>query len=110
MSKGVNILATFSNSQEANYVTSNGVHNGLEALGVKTRIIESIPTKYFVVDSKNVLLFLAEPENEACVRIQGKALCRILRDSFNEAWGKARVSNSHQNFSPNLNVQNRKKF
>ena len=110
LSRGVSVLALCSNSQEANNDASSGVLSSLEALGVKTRILESISTKYFVVDSKNVLLFLAEPENEACVRIQGKALCHVLRDSFNAAWGNARISSSNHNLSPNLNVPIRKLF
>jgi sugar-specific transcriptional regulator TrmB len=110
LSRGVNIRALCSIGQGANAEASTGFSNTLATLGVKTRLQQFIPSKYFVVDSKSVLLFLAEPEKEACVQIQGKTLCRVLRDSFTDAWEKARILNYNSGFNPKLNAQTVKNF
>jgi len=110
LSQGVSIRAIYYESQGEKYDASRDLSSSLAIPGIKTRMLESIPTKYFVVDAQSVLLFLAQHNKDACLQIQGKALCHVFRDSFTEAWEKAGTLSYNDKFNLHLNVQTTKHF
>jgi sugar-specific transcriptional regulator TrmB len=85
--KGVSVTALSPNNRAINKVP-NGLYNGLSSLGVTTDRIESNPTKFMVVDDRNVSLIIDSDEEEIFVHITGGPLCKALRDSLQRANGK----------------------
>jgi hypothetical protein len=65
--------------------------------GVNTQLLESVPSKYIMVDNKSVSLLLDSYEQETCVQIQSPALCRVLRESFIQKWEKNRALTQKHN-------------
>jgi sugar-specific transcriptional regulator TrmB len=101
--RGISINAICPNGPPAKK-GSNGVPNGLLGLGVNTRALGSPPSKFIIVDNKSVSLILNGYEVETCIQIQGTALCRVLRESFKETWGKGgTLAQNHKNKKLNLN-------
>jgi len=102
LDKGVRIRALWSNNTATNNGTSN-LPNTLTNLGINTRLLETSLSKYFIVDNKSVMLILGEQEKGTYIQIQGRSLCRVLRESFSSDWEKATPLNyNHNHNKPNL--------
>lgn len=96
--KGVSINAICPRLPVADNGVSNGLLDELAGLGVNARVLDSVLSKYIIVDNQNVSLFLDGYEEETCVEIQSAMLCQVLRESFILNWGNARtLTQNHKN-------------
>lgn len=75
-------------------------------LGVDIRVLDTLEDRYYVLDDKNVFTFIAKFGEEICLQIHGSALCRVLKDRFEETWKKARVMRQRMNARKNMNRVN----
>jgi sugar-specific transcriptional regulator TrmB len=89
--KGVSINATCPRLPATDNGISKDLIGKLEGLGVKIRVLESIPSKYLIVDNRSVSLFIDGYEDETCILIQSPALCQVLRESFMLKWETGRT-------------------
>jgi len=70
--------------------SSNDVLGRLLDLGVKVRVQEAVRDKYYVVDDKSASAFVNSSGEDICLQIHGTALCRVLKERFEERWEQAR--------------------
>ena len=91
--KGVSIDAICSSLPSASGGFSNGLGllDELVGLGVNVRVLESVSSKYIMVDNLTVSIFLESYEEETCVQIQSSVLCQVLRENFMLKWGNGRT-------------------
>jgi len=89
--KGVSINAICHSLPATDNSMSKELIDKLVGLGVKIRVLESIPSKYLMVDNRSVSLFIDGYEDETCIQIQSPALCQVLRESFMLKWETGRT-------------------
>jgi sugar-specific transcriptional regulator TrmB len=69
-------------------------------LGVDIRFLDGLGDRYYVVDDKCVSIFSGTFGEDICLEIHGPALCRLLRERFQDAWNRATAlglkSNNHK--------------
>jgi len=54
-------------------------------------VSDILTTGFNVVDDKCASMFIKIFGHDICLQIHGSALCRVLRERFEETWKKARV-------------------
>jgi sugar-specific transcriptional regulator TrmB len=95
ISKGVSVRAIFPKIS----VRDKSYFSIISEQGVNLRLLETLPSKYIVVDEKSVSLIIEGLSEPTCVQIHGAGLCKVLRDRFAEEWEKAKPF-AREIFSP----------
>jgi len=87
LKRGVNVKVICSKVDE----TTKDIFGRLTDLGLKIRFSDALADRYYVLDDKSAFTFIGRFGEEVCLLVHGPALCRVLKDRFNEAWEQARA-------------------
>jgi sugar-specific transcriptional regulator TrmB len=60
-------------------------------LGLNIRMQDGVAEKYYVMDNKYTTMFLQNFDENVCLQIHCSALCRVLKERFEEKWKTARI-------------------
>jgi len=94
LERGVSIRVMCSDFDE----NSKVVLDRLVDMGVYMRALEGLADRYYVVDNKCASAFISTFGQDISLQIHGSALCRILREQFEEMWKKARAISLKTNY------------
>jgi len=67
-------------------------------MGVDIRVLDAPTAEFNVVDDRCASTFINTLGEDICLQIHGSALCRVLRERFEEMWKKARAMRLRNNY------------
>jgi len=100
LERGVSIRMMCSDVNENN----KDVLDRLIDLGVDIRVLDMLADRYYVVDDKSASIFVGRFGEDICLQVHGPAMCRVLRERFEEAWGRARGIRPKMNYRKPVQV------
>lgn len=86
LERGVSVKVLCSGFEES----SEDIVSRFLDLGAQIRMQEAVDDKYYVVDDKSVYTFINSSGENICLQVHGTALCRVLKERFEERWELAR--------------------
>jgi len=82
----------------------------LSDMGVNIRVLDGLTDRYCVVDNKCASAFISTFGQDICLQVYGSALCRVLREKFEETWKKARAVSLKTNYKKDFSRLNSDKI